>query len=102
MELNFIRHTKLVVDKVKKVAVCGGSGAFLLNTAIHNHADIFISADFKYHDFFDANDKLIIADIGHFESERFTKELIYELLNKKFSTFALYLSKINTNPIRYL
>jgi len=102
MNLELIRHTKLTKDTIKKVAVCGGSGSFLLKAAISKKADVFISADFKYHEFFDAEDKIIIADIGHYESEVFTKELIYEILSKKFSTFALNLSGIKTNPINYL
>jgi len=87
---------------VKKIAICGGSGSFLLNEAIKQKADVFISADFKYHQFFDAEDKIIIADIGHFESEQVTKELFYELLIKKFPKFAVYLTEKNSNPINYL
>ncbi len=97
-----IRHTKLLKKPVKKIAVCGGSGSFLLNDAIKQNADVFISADFKYHQFFDAEDKIIIADIGHFESEQVTKELFYELLIKKFPKFAVYLTEVNSNPINYL
>ncbi len=97
-----IRHTKLVKKSISKVAICGGSGSFLLHDAIAQKADVFISADFKYHQFFDANDKLIIADIGHYESEQFTKDLIYGFLNKKFTKFATHLSRVNTNPINYL
>lgn len=96
-----IRHTALRGEKIKKVALCGGSGSFLLKDAINNHADIFITADFKYHQFFDADNQIVIADIGHFESEQFTKELIFNEIQKKFSTFALCLSKNNTNPIHY-
>jgi len=102
MNLELIRHTKLTKDKIKKIAICGGSGSFLLKAAISKKADVFISADFKYHEFFDADDKIIIADIGHYESEVFTKDLIYELLSKKFSNFALNLSGIKTNPVNYL
>jgi dinuclear metal center YbgI/SA1388 family protein len=102
MKTNCIRYTALTGKKVKKVAVCGGSGSFLLNAAITGHADVFVTADFKYHQFFDAEKHLIIADIGHYESEQFTMELFYEILKKKFSTFALQLTKINTNPIKYL
>ncbi|HSH51942.1 MAG TPA: Nif3-like dinuclear metal center hexameric protein [Bacteroidales bacterium] len=97
-----IRHTKLLNKPVKKIAVCGGSGSFLLNEAIKQNADVFISADFKYHQFFDAENKIVIADIGHFESEQVTKELFYELLIKKFPNFAIYLTEINSNPINYL
>jgi putative NIF3 family GTP cyclohydrolase 1 type 2 len=97
-----IRHTKLFNKPVRKIAICGGSGSFLLKKAIKQNADVFISADFKYHEFFDAEDKIIIADIGHFESEQVTKELFYELLIKKFPKFAVYLTEINSNPINYL
>ncbi|MCK6648416.1 MAG: Nif3-like dinuclear metal center hexameric protein, partial [Bacteroidia bacterium] len=83
-------------------AICGGSGSFLLKDAIQNGADVFVTADFKYHQFFDAENRIVIADIGHFESEQYTSELFYEILKKKFNTFALHLSKINTNPINYL
>jgi dinuclear metal center YbgI/SA1388 family protein len=96
-----IKHTALLGKKVGKVAVCGGSGSFLLNTAIAAGADFFVSGDFKYHQFFDAEDKIVIADIGHFESEQFTKELFYELLTKKFPTFAIHLSEVGTNPVLY-
>ena len=102
MNLKVIKHTDLVKDKIAKVAVCGGSGRFLLETAIAAEADIFISADFKYHDFFEANGQIIIADIGHYESEVFTKELIYEKLTKNFAKFAFRLSEVDTNPIKYL
>ena len=101
MQTDCIRHTKLVKNQIKRVAICGGSGSFLLSNAICEKADIFITADFKYHEFFDGENDIIIADIGHFESEQFTKDLIYDLLNKKFSKFAVRLSKVNTNPINY-
>ena len=97
-----LRYTELRNKKIKKVAVCGGSGSFLLNQAISSGADAFVTGDFKYHQFFDAEGKILIADIGHYESEQFTKELFYELLTKKFPKFALRLSEINTNPINYL
>jgi putative NIF3 family GTP cyclohydrolase 1 type 2 len=102
MKTNCIRHTALVRSTIKKIAVCGGSGSFLLSYAKALDVDIYISADFKYHEFFDAEDKLIIADIGHYESEQFTKDLIYDLLTKNFAKFAVRLSKVNTNPIKYL
>jgi len=97
-----IRHTEITKNKIKKVALCGGSGSFLLTDAIHQNADIFISGDFKYHEFFDANNKIIIADAGHFETEQFTKKLIFDVLMKKFNKFACFLSKESTNPIIYL
>jgi dinuclear metal center YbgI/SA1388 family protein len=101
MRTECIRHTALLNKKVKKVAVCGGAGSFLLNDAIRAAADVFVTGDFKYHQFFDADNKIIIADIGHYESEQFTKELFAELLVKNFSTFAVHLSKTVTNPIIY-
>ena len=102
MELKIIKHTAYVWKKISKVAVCGGSGRFLLETAISADADVFISSDFKYHDFFEANGEIIITDIGHYESEVFTKELIYENLTKNFAKFAFRLSEVDTNPIKYL
>ncbi|MDO8994807.1 MAG: Nif3-like dinuclear metal center hexameric protein, partial [Daejeonella sp.] len=97
-----IRHTALRSKKIRRVAVCGGSGSFLLSHALKAGADIFITGDFKYHEFFDAEGKLIIADVGHFESEQFTQELLLELITEKFSNFALRLTSQNTNPINYL
>lgn len=97
-----IRHTNLLNKTIKRVAVCGGSGSFVLKDAIQQKADLLISGDFKYHQFFDAEGKIIIADIGHFESEQITKELFYELLRKKFPKFAVRLTEINSNPINYL
>ncbi len=97
-----VRHTNLLGRKIKRVAVCGGSGSFLLQDAIRANADIFITGDFKYHDFFDAEGKIVIADIGHYESEQFTTELFHEVLNRKFNNFALLFSETNTNPVNYL
>ena len=101
MGLTCIRHTRFLGAKVKRVAVCGGAGSFLLSHAIQHQAQAFVSADFKYHEFFDAENKIVIADIGHYESEVFTKELIRGLLNKKFPNIALDLSERNTNPVNY-
>ena len=97
-----VKHTELLGKSIKTIAVCGGSGASFLNKAIAQKADIYLSGDFKYHQFFDAEKKIIIADIGHYESEQFTKEVFYELLTKKFPKFAVHLSAINTNPVSYL
>jgi dinuclear metal center YbgI/SA1388 family protein len=96
-----IRHTQLLGRKIKKVAVCGGSGSFLLSKAIQQKVDIFITGDFKYHEFFDAENKLIIADIGHFESEQFTTNLLAERMKENFTNFAIHLTEHNTNPINY-
>lgn len=102
MNTGCIRHTKPIGKKIKKVAVCGGSGSFLLKSAIASGADLFITSDFKYHQFFDADNKILIADIGHYESEYFTIELIGDLLKQKFSTFAVRFSEIKTNPVFYI
>lgn len=100
MDLKVIRHTKLN-KAIKKVAVCGGAGSFLLQDAIRQGADAFISGDFKYHECFEADNRLMIMDIGHYESEVFTKDLIYEFLIENFTNFAVNLAKVNTNPIQY-
>jgi len=102
MQTDCIRHTQLLNKKISTIALCGGSGSFLLNAAIAKKADIFITGDFKYHQFFDAEQKIVIADIGHYESEQYTIMLFYEILTKKFPNFAVLLTKINTNPINYL
>jgi len=101
MDVSVIRHTTLTSGKVKKIVVCGGSGSFLLQQARAAKADVFITADFKYHEFFDANNDIIIADIGHYESEQYTIELLHELISKKFRKFAAHYTKVNTNPINY-
>lgn len=97
-----IRYTHPHRSKVKTVAICGGSGSFLLPKAMAKGADVLVTADFKYHQFFDAEDKITIADIGHFESEQFTMELIQEYLKEKMPNFATYLTKRKTNPINYI
>lgn len=96
-----IRHTAMLGKPIRKVAYCGGSGSFLLPDAKASGADIFITGDFKYHEFFDAENEIMIADIGHYESEQFTVNLLAELLKEKFTTFAVRLTGINTNPINY-
>ncbi len=102
LKTDCVRHTKLIGRPIQKVAVCGGSGKFLLNHAIASEADVFVTSDFKYHDFFDADGKLVIADVGHYESEQFTKELLRDQIVRKFPMFAARISKIRTNPINYL
>jgi len=101
MNLEMIRFTNLEGKNIQKVAVCGGAGSFLLKDAIAQGADSFVSADFKYHEFFDAENRLLIADIGHFESEKYTKDLISDLIVKNFPNFAVLLSQTNTNPVNY-
>ncbi len=102
MNTKCVRHTPVHQGKIRSVAVCGGSGSFLLPAAIRAGADVYVSADFKYHEFFDSDGRIVVADIGHYESEQFTKELISEILREKFRTFAINFSKTVTNPIRYL
>ncbi|MBL7936616.1 MAG: Nif3-like dinuclear metal center hexameric protein [Bacteroidia bacterium] len=99
--LKLIKHTPLLNKSIKKVSLCGGSGSFLLKNAINSKSDIYISSDFKYHEFFDAENKILIADIGHYESEQFTPEIFYEIISNKFPTFASYLTETNTNPVNY-
>ncbi len=100
-DLSVIKHTPLLGKTLKKVAVCGGSGSFLIEKAISAGADIYISADIKYHEFFDANNRLVVADIGHWESEQYTTDLLIEILQAKFPTFAVLKSGIKTNPVNY-
>lgn len=100
LSLFCIRHTEYT-NEIKKVAICGGAGSFLLKEAIRNEADVFVTGDVKYHEFFDAESSLMFCDIGHYESEVGTKELLYDLLTKKFTNFALHLSKSVTNPVKY-
>jgi dinuclear metal center YbgI/SA1388 family protein len=102
MKVSVIRHTRFVNQTVKRVAVCGGSGSFLLGDAIAAGADVFVTADFKYHQFFDADGRVVIADIGHFESEQFTIELLGDWFKQKFPTFASHLTAIDTNPVFYM
>jgi len=101
LKLKVIRHTTLLNKSIQRVAVCGGSGGFLLNDAKRSGADIFITADYKYHEFFDAENQIVIADIGHFESEQFTQELLLDIIKKKFANFAVLITETDTNPIKY-
>jgi dinuclear metal center YbgI/SA1388 family protein len=99
--LSVIRHTPLLGKKVKKIALCGGAGSFLSGAALVAGADMFITGDVKYHEFFDANGRMVIADIGHFESEQFTIDLLFDLLSQKFLTFAVQKTGVKTNPVHY-
>ena len=100
-EVPVIRHTRLTGRPVKRVAVCGGAGSFLISKALSAGANFYITSDVKYHEFFDANDQLVIADIGHFESEQFTVDLLFEVLREKFRNFAVLKSVVRTNPVKY-
>ncbi|MCS6821585.1 MAG: Nif3-like dinuclear metal center hexameric protein [Microscillaceae bacterium] len=101
MHLTCIKHTALLDKKIQTIALCGGAGISLLPQAIAHQADIFITADIKYHEFFEADQRIILADIGHYESEIFTKNLLFEVLSKKFTSFAIYLANTSTNPVNY-
>ncbi len=99
--LPFLKHSEFTGNEVRKVAVCGGSGSFLRDLAMASGADAFVTADVKYHDFFDVKNKILMVDAGHYESEQFTKEILYEIVSKKFTNFALLISDQSTNPVRY-
>lgn len=101
MNASVIKYTKPVNKLIKRVAVCGGAGSFLLSNAKGAKADVFVTADYKYHEFFDAENSIMICDMGHYESEVFTKNLLYTYLSGIFSNFALCLSEVNTNPVSY-
>ncbi|HEY6063554.1 MAG TPA: Nif3-like dinuclear metal center hexameric protein [Chitinophagaceae bacterium] len=96
-----IRHTSFLNKPIKRVALCGGAGSFLISKALAAGADAYITADIKYHEFFDANSRMLIADIGHYESEQFTIDLLQEILGQKFPTFAVLKTKVKTNPVHY-
>ena len=100
-KIPLIRHSKLLGKPIKKVALLGGSGSFAINSAIKKQADVFLTSDLKYHNFFMAENKIVLMDIGHYESEQYTKNLIFDFLKEKLSSFAVVLSSINTNPVNY-
>ncbi len=99
--LSVIRHTPFLGKKLKKIAICGGAGSFLTGAAVAAGADIYVTSDVKYHEFFDAEQRLVIADIGHYESEQFTITLLHEVLSQKFPNFAVLKTGLNTNPVHY-
>jgi len=101
MNIKNIKHSTFIGKKIKKVAVLGGSGGFAIKNAIEERADCYVTSDLKYHDYFKADNKILLADIGHYESEQFTKELILEYLNEKIPKFACIIAKSNTNPVNY-
>jgi dinuclear metal center YbgI/SA1388 family protein len=99
--LSVIKHTQLLGKQINRIAICGGAGSFLISSALAAGADIYITSDIKYHEYFDANGKMVIADIGHYESEQFTINLLQEFLEQKFPTFAVLKTEVNTNPVQY-
>ncbi len=102
MQCGSIRHSTLLGKSIQKVAVLGGSGSFAISNAKQAGVDVFLTSDLKYHNFYEAENQLILADIGHFESERFTKNYIVDFLKKKIPNFAVNFSEENTNPVKYL
>ncbi len=101
MHVPCIRHTRLLHQPVRRVALCGGAGGFLLPRAIAAGAQFFVTADYKYHEFFEADDQIVIADIGHYESEQFTIELLVEIISRNFPNFAAHSTSVRTNPVNY-
>jgi putative NIF3 family GTP cyclohydrolase 1 type 2 len=99
--LSVIRHTPLLNRDVRKIALCGGAGSFLIGAAIASGADFYITGDIKYHEFFDADSRLVVADIGHYESEQYTIDLLFDILSQKFPTFAVQKTGVKTNPVHY-
>ena len=101
MNTKFIRHSELTGRNIKTVAVLGGSGSFAINNAISTNADVYVTSDLKYHDFFKANKKILLTDIGHYESEQYTKNAIHTYLTEKITNFAIVLAETNSNPVKY-
>jgi len=100
--LGGLRYGRSKAKSIKRVALCGGSGSSLIDAAISSGADAYITGDIKYHSFLEAEGNILLADIGHYESEKFSLEILYEIITKKFPKFAVRFSKINTNPVNYL
>ena len=101
-QVKSIKHSSILDKKIKRVALCGGAGSFLIPKAISLGADIFLTGEIKYHDYFGNNDRIILAELGHYESEQYTKDIFCDIITKKFPTFAVHYTKVETNPINYL
>ena len=101
-EVGCLKHNKLTGRLIQKVSLCGGAGAFLIPQAVRSGADVFITGEIKYHDYFGRETDILLAEIGHYESEQYTKEIFYSIIRDLFPNFALQFSKVNTNPIKYL
>lgn len=101
MGLKVIKHTKFLQKSIQKIAICGGAGSFLIKDAIASGAGLFLTSDIKYHEFFDANGKIVLADAGHWETEQFTIDLLFDILQQKFPNFAVLKTKVRTNPVYY-
>lgn len=101
-EVECLRHTKLTGREIQTVALCGGSGAFLIPDAVAQHADVFITGEIKYHDYFGRESDILLAEIGHYESEQYTKEIFYTIIREMFPQLEVQVTKVNTNPIKYM
>ncbi|MBQ8224760.1 MAG: Nif3-like dinuclear metal center hexameric protein [Bacteroides sp.] len=101
-EVACLRHNKLTGREIQTVALCGGSGAFLIPEAIKQHADIFLTGEIKYHDYFGRESDILLAEIGHYESEQYTKEIFYTIIREMFPNLEVQTTKVNTNPIKYM
>ena len=101
-EVGCVKHSRMTGRLIQKVALCGGAGAFLLPKAVGAHADVFLTGEVKYHDYFSYENDILIAEIGHYESEQYTKDLLYSIIREKFPTLDVQLTRVNTNPIKYL
>lgn len=101
-EVGCLKHNKLIGREIKTVALCGGAGAFLIPLAVRKNADVFITGEIKYHDYFGHDQEILLAEIGHYESEQYTKEIFHTIIRDLYPNFALYISKVNTNPIKYI
>ena len=101
-EVGCLRHNKLLGREIQTVALCGGAGAFLMPLAIRNRADVFITGEIKYHDYFGHDTDILLAEIGHYESEQYTKEIFYTIIRDLFPHFEVQMTKVNTNPIKYM
>lgn len=102
LNVGCVKYTALRDSAVQTVAICGGAGGFLLSNAVAAGAQVFVTSDYKYHEFFDADSKIVIADVGHYESEQFTIDLLATIIREKFGNFAVHLTEVNTNPVNYL
>lgn len=101
LSIPFLKHSPFTNKMVETIGICGGSGNFLIRDAISKKCDVFITGELKYHDYFSAESRILLIEAGHYETEQFTKELLYQILKEKFSTFALQISGINSNPVNY-
>ena len=101
-EVGCVKHSRMNGRLIRRVALCGGAGAFLLPKATGAHADVFITGEVKYHDYFSYENNILIAEIGHYESEQYTKEILYSIIREKFPTLEVNMTRVNTNPVKYL